>query len=527
VPGCRGDRYDQPVSPATTDPLDTSSVAETAADSAGPSRPRRKIDTRGRSLRAFAARGVLINTVFDVGVSSLNLVRGFAMAALISTTDYGVWGVLVISLGVLARLKMVGISDKYIQQEEADQELAFQKAFTLEVLISVAAMIPILLALPVIALIYGQWDLVAPGVLLITMLLADALQSPIWVHFRSMNFLRQRTLSSYEPVVGFVVAIGLGIAGAGYWALAVGMVVGAWVGAIVTMVKSPYPLRWRYDRGSMKMYASFSGPIFLATAATVLLANGTAIAVNAHLGLAAVGAMALAGNITAFASRVDDLVSSTLYPAVCAMQDRLDLLRESFVKSNRLALMWAMPFGVGLGLFTPELVHFVIGEKWHDAVRLLQVTGVVAGISHIGFNWDDYFRARAQTRPVAVYAVLGSAAMLAAGIPLLLTHGLTGLAIGIAFGGVVQLVIRSWYLAQLFDGFRFVSHAARAVLPSVPALAIVLVIRALAPGNDSAGMAAAQLAAYLVVTILATWRLERSLLREAVGYLTGGTRRIA
>ena len=50
---------------------------------------------------------------------------------------------LVVSLGVLARLKMVGISDKYIQQEEPDQELAFQKAFTLEILITVAAMVPI------------------------------------------------------------------------------------------------------------------------------------------------------------------------------------------------------------------------------------------------------------------------------------------------------------------------------------------------------------------------------------------------
>ena len=40
-----------------------------------------------------------------------------------------------------------------------------------------------------------------------------------------------------------------------------------------------------------------------------------------------------------------------MYPAICAVQDRLELLRESFVKSNRLALMWAMPFGVGIALF--------------------------------------------------------------------------------------------------------------------------------------------------------------------------------
>ena len=36
------------------------------------------------------------------------------------------------SLGTLVWLKQVGIGDKYIQQDEGDQERAFQKAFTLE-----------------------------------------------------------------------------------------------------------------------------------------------------------------------------------------------------------------------------------------------------------------------------------------------------------------------------------------------------------------------------------------------------------
>ena len=47
-------------------------------------------------------------------------------------TEYGVWGILVAALGTLLWLKQVGIGDKYVQQEDDDQELAFQQAFTLE-----------------------------------------------------------------------------------------------------------------------------------------------------------------------------------------------------------------------------------------------------------------------------------------------------------------------------------------------------------------------------------------------------------
>jgi O-antigen/teichoic acid export membrane protein len=470
-------------------------------------------------LRAFAARGVIVNTGFDVGLSALGLIRGFVLAALLSRSDYGVWGVLLVSLGVLSRLKVVGVSDKYLQQDESDQELAFQRAFTLEVLMTAAAMIPLVIALPVVAVVYGQWKLLPPGAVLITAMAAGALQAPFWIYYRNMDFVRQRVLGVVEPVVGFVVAVGLAVAGAGYWSLALGVVIGAWSGAAVAIASSPYKLRWRYDKGSLRVYASFSGPIFIATVCSVILANSTTIAANAHLGLAAVGAIALSSNITSFTTKVDDLVGGTLYPAICAVQTRLDLLRESFVKSNRLALMWAMPFGMALTLFSSDLVRFGIGEKWRPAVGLLQITGVVAAIGHIGFNWDDYFRARANTRPLAVASVTATLTFLAVGLPLLFLDGLTGLAIGIGVQAVVYLAFRGYYLSKLFEGFVFVRHAMRAMLPSLPAIGAVLVMRSLESGNRTATMLIAELLTYGLVTVAATWILEGRLVREALGYV--------
>ena len=41
------------------------------------------------------------------------------------------------------------------------------------------------------------------------------------------------------------------------------------------------------------------------------------------------------------------------------------------MKSNRLALMWGVPFGLGLALFAEDLVAFGIGEEWGPALVLL------------------------------------------------------------------------------------------------------------------------------------------------------------
>jgi len=86
----------------------------------------------GGSLRSLAARGTLVNSGFTVAFSALSLLKGFILAAFLSRSDYGVWGIVVVSVGTLVWLKQVGIGDKYVQQDEDDQEAAFQKAFTLE-----------------------------------------------------------------------------------------------------------------------------------------------------------------------------------------------------------------------------------------------------------------------------------------------------------------------------------------------------------------------------------------------------------
>src|SRR3954453_12776945 len=123
----------------------------------------RELALGNRSLRAHAARGALVNGAFNVAVSSLGLVRGFVVAAFLSASDYGVWGIVVIAFGTLSWLKQVGVSEKYVQQDEPDQELAFQRAFSIELLANAAFLALALAAIPLAVLVYGQHKIVGPA----------------------------------------------------------------------------------------------------------------------------------------------------------------------------------------------------------------------------------------------------------------------------------------------------------------------------------------------------------------------------
>jgi O-antigen/teichoic acid export membrane protein len=479
----------------------------------------RVFQTGGRSLRSFAARGMLINTVFDVALQGLSLVRGFIIAALLTKADYGVWSVLATSVGVVYNVKVIGVSDKYIQQDEPDQELAFQHAFTMECLVTLGSMIPLLVTVPLAALVYGHWVVLLPGLAVVMSLPAMPFTASLWVYYRRMEFARARLLQALDPLTGFVVTIVLAIAGAGYWALVAGLLAGAYASAIGCWLRSPYKYRWRYHRSTMRVYVNFTWPILVASLSSVVLANSAGLAINHKLGLSGVGIVGLCATITGFTLSVDAIVSSTLYPAICAVQERLDLLRESFEKANRMALIWAMPFGVGVALFAQGLIQYGLGPKWEPAVSLLQITGVTVAIGHIGFNWDDYLRARAETKPVGVASVVTALSFVAVGVPLTLNYGLRGLGFGIAFQALVNLCFRAYYVKRLFRGFAFVRHALRAIALVVPATVGVLLVRLQNPHQHSIGLWLLELAFFLSIAATTIWAIERNLLLEAISYV--------
>ena len=48
------------------------------------------------------------------------------------------------------------------------------------------------------------------------------------------------------------------------------------------------------------------------------------------LGLAGVGAIGLAATFAAYADRIDSVITQTIYPAICRVRDRSELLLEVF-----------------------------------------------------------------------------------------------------------------------------------------------------------------------------------------------------
>jgi O-antigen/teichoic acid export membrane protein len=470
-------------------------------------------------LRRHTARGTIVNTVFVVGVAVLSFVQRLVVAALLTPTQFGVWSAVLITVLTIVFVKNAGIGERFVQQDEPNQELAFRKAFTIDLLLSVGCMAAVAVLLPLFALLYGHWEVVAPGVVLSTLLVGNALQAPVWIFYRRMDFRRQRLLQAIDPAVVFVVTITLAALGASYWSLVVGAVAGAYAGGIAALVASPFRPGIAIDRATVSDYFRFSWPVVVANGSGVAIGQTLQVVAVRMTGLRGGGAIGLGSSATAFSDGVDGIVTQTLYPAICAVSDRPALLFESFVKTNRLGLIWGAPFGIGVALFAPDLVRHVLGDKWAYAVPVLVAFGVVSAVDQLGFNWHAFLRATNHTRPLAQLGFLSLGIFLLVTVPLLVAFGLTGFAWGWVAWGVLTVTGRAYFLRPLFPRFSMLRQARRAALPLVPGVAAVLLARLLVPGRESPALAVAELAAYVLLTAAATFALERRLLAEMLGYL--------
>jgi PST family polysaccharide transporter len=470
-------------------------------------------------LRKLAARGVIVNSAFQIGFAGIALLRRVLVAAFLTQSEFGLWGILIATLITLSWLKQLGIGDKYVQQDEPDQELAFQKAFTLELGVSFAFFFLVVAVLPFYAIAYGHPEIIIPGILLATVVPISALETPIWIPYRQLEFVRQRTLLSVDPLVAFAVTIILGIAGAGYWCLVIGSIAGAVAGSAAAIITCPYRIRLRFDRSTLKEYVTFSWPLMALGVSNLIFIQGTLLVANHTVGLAGVGAIGLASSVATFADRVDGIVSSAIYPAVCRVTNRTQLLHEAFVKSNRVVLMWAIPFGVGLALFAGDLITFVLGERWGPAEDLLIGLGLTAAFSQIAYNWAIFMRAVNDTKPMMYASFISLGSFFVVMVPALLTLDLIGYVVGFAAVTLIQLTVRGYYLRRLFPGFGILRHLVRAIAPTVPAAGLVLLVRLVGPGDRTLELAIGEFALYVVATIGFTMLFERRLLREMLGYL--------
>ena len=469
-------------------------------------------------LRSRTVRGAAVTGAFLIGIDALVVGQGLIVTGLLGPELIGLYGIVTVTVTTIVALKRVGIDERFVQGEEGDAA-EFARAFTLELALSAAFTLALCALAPVIAAAYGDDRLLGLMLAMAWLPLAMALQAPLWIFFRRMEYGRQRALQAVQPLVTFAVTVPLAATGFGVYSLVVGLAAGYAAAVTAAVTASPFALRLAWDRAAARSYLAFSAWILVATVATLVMQQGQVFAFDQAEGLRWVGFLTLAVMVTRYVDRADQVVTSTIYPAIAAIQGRTATLEELFAKSNRATLLWVLPFTVGLVLFAPDLLALV-GEEWAPASVLVQGLAAVGLLQHLGFNWFAFYRAHGDTRPPALEALVRAVAFAALAVPGLLLWGDEGFVGGALAAAAVALAVRAVYVRRMLPGVSWPSVVGPGALAVAAAAASALLVRAVLWGEREPWQAALEVLVFAAVFALVALRRERGL----IGELRGGLR---
>jgi O-antigen/teichoic acid export membrane protein len=335
-----------------------------------------------RSLREAAASGAKWTTASAAVTAIAQFIQIVGVAHFLDPRDLGLAAIVVVIVGFSYTFADLGITNAIIAKQTSGPRLS--SLYWLNV-VSGATVAVLLLALnPVIASIYGEPELKH---LLPIAALAFVIM-PLGQQFESLmqkelRFAPLALAESFGGIIGAAVAILLAAGGVGAASLVWGFVAMRAVraGVVILFGWSKWAPRLRFRRDDLRGYIGFGMYQMGAGTAGYLATNVDYLLIGYFLGPGPLGAYTLAYQIVVRPQvQFNPILTRVAFPVFARRQNDDRSLRRGFLELTGVLSLINFPFLVGAAVVAPDLVPAVFGDRWTEAVPLLQILAALGAL---------------------------------------------------------------------------------------------------------------------------------------------------
>lgn len=314
-------------------------------------------------------------------------VTSSVVARNLTPADYGVVGFAAIIIGFLGHFSDVGVASSAIRRTTLDQE-GLRSAFTLKVMLSLAAFVAALLLAP-----FAHYFFQHPAtgnvvrVLALNFLVSTVGFMPLVALTRDQNFQALSFPGIAGAIIRCILTVALILMGWKYWAVVVADVGATFGAGMVMQLARRVPIRLHFGWGDIVEYLRFGVPLFAAGVLVFVIFNLDNFLVGARMGSTQLGYYALAFAWGSFVSGLlFDTVNSVLFPAFSAIQGDVIAMRRWYLKTIDLVGFVAAAANTALLANTHWFLVTFLGkgtDKWipaEAALKILCLYGILRAI---------------------------------------------------------------------------------------------------------------------------------------------------
>ncbi|MEZ5981271.1 MAG: oligosaccharide flippase family protein [Parvularculaceae bacterium] len=346
-----------------------------------------------------AARGAAWIVAARFVMRSFGFVNTIILARLLVPEDFGLVAVAMTAMQLLQGFSDIGISQAVVRFHDADRD-DLDTLFTLgAVRGSVIAFLLCALA-PLAAQFYGDprmfWVFV--GIAFQPFLMG--LLNPRFFEFeRNLDFSKEFISNAVNKFAGVAVSIVVAVVFRTYWAIILGVVTSAAIQLALSYVLRPSLPRFTFK--SFKKVIGFSGWLTGVSFVAALNNKLDAFVLARVVGHTGTGVYYVGKQIGEMpTNELAAPIARAIYPGLSSLQGNRERMRTAYLRGVEALAAVAMPAALGFAFVANEIVPLLLGDKWLEAIPVVQVLTPILGLQTLFLATQFYAMALGETRLV-------------------------------------------------------------------------------------------------------------------------------
>lgn len=343
------------------------------------------------------AVGAFWMVLFKLVERSIGLVSTIILARVLLPADFGLVAMATSIIAVLELLGAFNFDVALIQNADAERR-HYDTAWTFNVLFGMACAALLIGISSTAATFYNEPHLQPVMCWLALTTLVGGFENIGVVAFRkNMQFDKEFRFLLAKKLIAFSVTVTLALLLRSYWALVAGMLTSRIAGVSISYLSQPYrPKLSLAARGELFHFSSW---LMLTNILSFMVHRSSDFIVGKMVGPRGLGLYNLAYEISNLpTTELVAPINRAVFPGYARLASDLDALKKSFVEVAGMIAVFAVPAGVGLAAVAQPLVAVMLGDKWVDAVPLIQILAFYGVIGALQSNTGPVFMAQGKPR---------------------------------------------------------------------------------------------------------------------------------
>ena len=337
-------------------------------------------DLAGKSVRSG------MNTMGAQGVRfALQIAGTMVLARLLTPADYGLIGMVTVVVNFATMFKDAGLSMATVQKDKISHE-QISTLFWINVLISVALGLCVLVGSPLVAWFYGKPELTAvTATLSVSFIISGLSIQHAALLRRHMRFGNLAIVQIAAQVITLTVTILLALYGWRYWALVGGSLTRAFVTVVLTFLFCPW-LPGRMQKGTgVRDMLKFGGHVTGFNFINYFARNADNILIGKFVGTAALGLYTKAYQLFMMPiMQIRGPMTNVAMPALSSLKDQPERYIKYYQRLIDIMAALALPLTIYCVIEAEFIIGLILGRQWLGAVpafRILAIAGLVQAIA--------------------------------------------------------------------------------------------------------------------------------------------------